>query len=247
MEPPISHHLPTHALTRPTGHAAPRSRPRATLPRPPERMVLTRRSGDPVTAAPHPDLRPAGDAARRGRRGPRPSRTAGPAPPAGPRSAPRRPDARRTGWAHRRPRRAPRHLLGRLLGPGGIGREVPGRVRAAPVGRLRVAGEHRAGRGDPRRRELAAGVRAGRGMDARALPRDGAGTERLGCRSPIGGTRGGSDLALRAVILTHRALNCQRLLRSSAGSVVTSGRRTGERVASRQATEWTHAQGGLGE
>ncbi len=174
-------------LIRPLGRPAPCRPPEPGPTRPfPGPPSAWSSPGDPVTAAPHPDLPPAGDAARRGRRGPRPSRTAGPATPAGPRSALRRPDARRTGPAHRRPRTAPRTPAPPRPPP------PPGQVRAAPVGRVRGAGEHRTGRGDPRRRELAAGVRAGRGMDARALPEDGAGTERPGCRSPIGGTRGGS-------------------------------------------------------
>ncbi|GGW18544.1 hypothetical protein GCM10018980_61120 [Streptomyces capoamus] len=72
-------------------------------------------------------------------------------------------------------------------------------------------------RGDPGQREVVARLRAA-GPEEHDGLRHGAWTflgERAdnghpGCRSPIGGTRGGSDLALRAAILTHSALNCQR-------------------------------------
>lgn len=162
MEPPISHHLSTHALTRPTGHAAPRSRPRATLPRPPERMVLTRRSGDPVIRR-SGDSGPApGPPAGRGRGATGSARTA--AVPYGGPGAPGRP-AIRAASAGRpadrvgAPSTAPR-TPAPPRPPPGPGRDRPRGARPGTGGPGRAAPGRRRAPGGPRR-SASAGTRRG--------------------------------------------------------------------------------------
>ncbi len=181
-------------------------------------------SSGPRAPRPRPSAAGAGPAApvtRRGRRRPRPSRYGRP-------GNPRRPVIRAAvvrvlrgpGQYAADPDAPPRTR--RPPPPSGPPRagsaaRCPARYGRGPGGRVRVDQNHRAGRRDPGQRELVAGVPAagpeehdGLRHGCLHLPRGDGGQETPRVPLPIGGTRGGSDLALRAVILTHGRTNCQR-------------------------------------